>query len=72
MSAAMISLGERIAAELKRGKLDQVYVKGEFGYVLLQAIGEEAVLTVLARQQAKLGLIFLDMNRSVSELEKLV
>ena len=28
--------------------------------------------TVLARQQAKLGLIFLDMNRSVSELEKLV
>ena len=72
MSAAMISLGERIASELRRGKLDQVYVKGQRGYVLLQAIGEEAVLTVLARQQAKLGLIFLDMNRAVSELEKLV
>ncbi|GAB4571452.1 MAG: roadblock/LC7 domain-containing protein [Anaerolineae bacterium] len=72
MSAAMISLGERIASELGRGRLDQVYVKGENGYVLLQSIGEEAVLTVLARQQAKLGLIFLDMNRTVSELEKLV
>jgi predicted regulator of Ras-like GTPase activity (Roadblock/LC7/MglB family) len=72
MSAAMISLGERIASELGRGVLDQVYVKGENGYVILQSIGEEAVLTVLARQQAKLGLIFLDMNRTVSELEKLV
>ena len=72
MSAAMLSLGERIASELGRGRLDQVYVKGEHGYVILMAVGDEAVLTVLARQQAKLGLIFLDMNRTVSELEKLV
>jgi len=72
MSAAMISLGERIAGELGRGHLEQVYVKGQNGYVILSAIGEEAVLTVMARQQAKLGLIFLDMSRAVKELEKLV
>ena len=51
---------------------EQVYVKGQNGYVILSAIGEEAVLTVMARQQAKLGLIFLDMSRAVKELEKLV
>jgi len=72
MSAAMLSLGERIASELGRGSLEQVYVKGERGYVILSAVGEEAVLTVLAREQAKLGLIFLDMSRAVKELEKLV
>jgi uncharacterized protein len=72
MSAAMLSLGERIANELGRGSLEQVYVKGEHGYVILSAIGDEAVLTVLAREQAKLGLIFLDMSRAVKELEKLV
>lgn len=72
MSAAMLSLGERIASELGRGELNQVYVKGENGYVLLSAIGEEAVLTVLAREQAKLGLIFLDMSRAVKELEGLL
>jgi len=72
MSAAMLSLGERIAGELRRGHLEQVYVKGQNGYVILSAIGEEAVLTVMARQQAKLGLIFLDMSRAVKELEKLV
>jgi predicted regulator of Ras-like GTPase activity (Roadblock/LC7/MglB family) len=68
MSAAMLSLGERIASELGRGMLDEVYVKGENGYVVLRAIGEEAVLTVLARQQTKLGLLFLDMRRASEDL----
>ncbi|MBN1873278.1 MAG: roadblock/LC7 domain-containing protein [Anaerolineae bacterium] len=68
MSAAMLSLGERIASELRRGMLDEVYVKGERGYVILRAVGDEAVLTVLARQQAKLGLLFLDMRRAAEEL----
>lgn len=72
MSAAMLSLGERIASELGRGMLDEVYVKGESGYVILRAIGDEAVLTVLARQQAKLGLLFLDMRRAAEELSTIL
>lgn len=72
MSAAMLSLGERIATELRRGILDQVYIRGENGYVFLMSVGEEAVLTVLARQQAKLGLLFLDMKRTAEELTKIV
>ena len=72
MSAAMLSLGERIAGELRRGVLTQVYVKGNHGYVLLTAVGQEAVLTVLARQGAKLGLIFLDMRRAAEDLSVLL
>ena len=72
MSAAMLSLGERIASELGRGGLEQVYIKGEKGFVVLMAIGEEAVLTALASEKAKLGLIFLDMRRAVEDLEKLI
>lgn len=72
MSAAMLSLGERIASELGRGALDQVYIKGEKGYVVLMSVGEEAVLTALAREQAKLGLIFLDMRRATEDLTRLV
>jgi predicted regulator of Ras-like GTPase activity (Roadblock/LC7/MglB family) len=72
MSAAMLSLGERIASELGRGVLEQVYIKGENGYVMLMAVGEEAVLTVMARQQARLGLILLDMRRAREALEKLI
>lgn len=72
MSAAMLSLGERIASELGRGNLDQVYIRGSSGYVILMSIGDEAVLTVLARSQAKLGLLFLDMRRAVEDLAGLL
>jgi predicted regulator of Ras-like GTPase activity (Roadblock/LC7/MglB family) len=72
MSAAMLSLGERIATELGRGALEQVYIKGADGYVIIMSVGYEAVLTVLARENAKLGLILLDMHRSVQALYNLL
>jgi predicted regulator of Ras-like GTPase activity (Roadblock/LC7/MglB family) len=72
MSAAMLSLGERIAGELGRGLLNEVYIHGNDGYVLLVSVGSDAVLTVLARQGAKLGLVFLEMRRASADLERLV
>jgi len=72
MSAAMLSLGERIAGELGRGDLEQVYIKGDAGFIVLTSVGSEAVLTALARQEAKLGLIFLEMRRAAEDLIKLV
>jgi len=72
MSAAMLSLGDRIATELGRGDLAQVYIKGSDGIIVLMAVGDDAVLTVLARASAKLGLIFLDMKRAVEDLERLL
>jgi len=72
MSAAMLSLGERIASELGRGILDQVYIRGESGFVILMSVGDEAVLTVLAREQTKLGLLFLDMRRAAEDLTQLI
>jgi predicted regulator of Ras-like GTPase activity (Roadblock/LC7/MglB family) len=72
MSAAMLSLGERISTELGRGTLEQVFVRGVSGSVVLTAVGEEAVLTVLARKDARLGLIFLDIQRAVQDLNKLI
>jgi|SRR5579872_468002 len=72
MSAAMLSLGERIAGELGRGGLDQVYIRGKTGYVILASVGNDAVLTALVRDGAKLGLVFLDMRRAANDLERLV
>ena len=72
MSAAMLSLGERISNELGRAGLEQVYIKGDAGSIVLTSVGEEAVLTALARQDAKLGMIFLEMRRAAEDLVKLV
>jgi predicted regulator of Ras-like GTPase activity (Roadblock/LC7/MglB family) len=72
MSAVMLSLGERIANELGRGALDQVYIRGKNGFVILTSIGQEAVLTALAREDAKLGLVFLEMRRAAEDLVSIV
>jgi len=72
MSAAMLSLGERISNELGRAGLEQVYIKGDAGSIVLTSVGDEAVLTAMARQDAKLGMIFLEMRRAAEDLTKLV
>lgn len=72
MSAAMLALGERIANDLNRGKLSQVVIKGDQGYVLLMAVNENAVLTALVSEEAKLGLVFLDMRKALVELRQLL
>ena len=72
MSAAMLSLGERISSELGRRGLEQVYITGDKGSIVLTSVGQEAVLTARARQEAKLGLIFLEMRRAAEDIVKLV
>jgi len=72
MSAAMLSLGERISIELRRGDLNQVYIRGDNGYVMLTSVGQDAVLTVMASVNAKLGLIFLDIKRTADALSELI
>jgi hypothetical protein len=72
MSAAMLSLGDRTASELGRGTLEQVLIKGDNGYVLMTGAGSEAVVTVMAKSNAKLGLIFLDVKRAAESIGKLI
>ena len=72
MSAAMLSLGERIAEELGRGKMEQVYIKGSEGYALLTAAGPNAVLTVMASGEVRLGLLLLELRHVVADLQALL
>ena len=70
MSAAMMSMGTRTAQELKRGALQQLFIKGDNGYVISMNAGPYAVLLALAGKEAKLGLIFLDLSRAAEDTDK--
>lgn len=72
MSAAMLSLGERIGQELARGAVDRIMVEGETGYGILNSCGNEAVLIVLASREAKKGLTFLSIKRLLAEMKPLL
>ncbi len=69
MSAAMLSLAERIGMELARGQIDRIYVEGDQGYGVLTSCGEDAVFLVLASQAAKQGLLMLEIKRALAELK---
>jgi uncharacterized protein len=72
MSAAMLSLGDRTSQELARGELEQVLIRGKQGYVIVTHAGNEAVVSVMAKPTAKLGLIFLDVKRASQAIAKLI
>ena len=72
MSAAMLSMGSRTSMELKRGKLQQLFVKGEDGYVIIMYAGPHAVMLAMTGKDAKLGLIFFDLSRAAEQVENIL
>jgi len=71
LSASVLGMGERAARDLKRGALEQVYVKGDQGYLLLVHCGPDALLSLLVKPGAKLGVVFMEAKRTAEELEEL-
>ncbi len=72
MSAALISVADRIGRELERGNLEMGLVRGERGYVVMVNAGEEAALVVLTTKDAKLGLVFLEVKRAAKDISELL
>lgn len=68
----LLGIGERISSELMRSEMGQVYIRSPDGYVLVNAVGSDASLVVLVAKQAKLGLIFLEVKRTIQDLERLL
>jgi len=69
MSAAMLSLGERISSELARGTVDRISIEGDRGYGVLTNCGTDAVLLVLAHKNVKQGILQLEIKRIVADLK---
>lgn len=72
MSAALLGMSERAVQELRRGQFELIMLRGSEGFTILARCGEEGVLTVLARPEAKLGLIFLDVTRTSKEITRVL
>lgn len=68
MSAAMLSLGERIGQELARGSIDRIFVDGDDGYGVLTSCGTDAVFLVLANKAAKQGVLMLEIKQALNDL----
>lgn len=71
MSAAMLSLGDRMVSDLLDGITDRVMVQSNVGYIVVTAVSPELLLTVVARPDAKLGMVFHDIKKVAKQLQYL-
>ncbi len=72
MGAALLGVAERISMELMSAEMVQTYVRSSKGYIILSQVGADSVLVVLTTEQAKLGLVFLDIKRRIPDLNRLL
>jgi len=72
MTAALLSLAEISVVEMKKGEFDQLYIKGNSGYLLVLQAGPHAVLTVSTSKDARLGLILLECKRTCEKIKELL
>lgn len=70
MSAAILSLGERAASELNKGKLNTVFVEGEDGYAIITNVTDNVLLLLSTTKYAKLGLVFYELSAVKSALKE--
>jgi predicted regulator of Ras-like GTPase activity (Roadblock/LC7/MglB family) len=70
MAASLLGVGERISNDLMRSQMEQTYVRSPKGYIVVNQAGPDAVLVLLVSREAKLGLIFLELKRTIVELMK--
>jgi hypothetical protein len=68
MAASLLGVGERISTDLMQAPMEQVFVRTPRGYIIINSIDVNSSLVVLVSKDAKLGLIFLELRRSIAEL----
>jgi len=72
MTAALLGVAERALTEIPRGKLQQITIEADNGYIILKGAGANAILTVLVKKSANLGMVFLVMKKCSNEIENIL
>lgn len=72
MSAALLSVSERMIETLLGNKSERVIVQSKAGYVIVSATAKNLLLTVMACPSAKLGMVFHDINKTSQSVQELL
>ena len=63
ITATLNNVSEKAMEELQKGVLETVIVQGELGHLVVQGVGESAIIVVLANKSVKPGLLYIMVNR---------
>jgi predicted regulator of Ras-like GTPase activity (Roadblock/LC7/MglB family) len=71
MTATLLNLGKLCVDMLQRGAVEEVFIKCQHGYIVIGKAGERNVITLLAKREAKIGILMNEVNRAAETLLKL-
>jgi len=72
ISATLLSASEQLMSEIKSGVLNRITLEGSNKLLVLTAVGEDAILAVVARSEANLGEIFDNIRSTIDDLVRLL
>lgn len=72
LSSSLMASSERVARDLARGKVEQVYLRGDLGDLLVVSVNNDALLACTVDHQAKMGMMLLEVNRCASALAEVI
>lgn len=71
-ASSLIASGERVARELARGDIEQVYLRGEAGDLVVVKVNDDALLACTVDHEAKMGMTLLEVNRCAQKLAEII
>lgn len=72
MSAAILSVGNRMIENLAHSSTNSIMIQSQAGYVIVTAVTDELLLTVMARPDSKLGMVFHDIKTAANSARAIV
>lgn len=72
MAATVLALGTTVVDTCRIGPFEETVIQGEGGMFVVYDAGDLAVLAVLARRKANLGLVHLEARRAATDLARLL
>ncbi|HJH28800.1 MAG TPA: roadblock/LC7 domain-containing protein [Methanosarcinaceae archaeon] len=72
MSATMLGAAESATTELGKGIPDRVIVESDHGKLIAMGAGPKALIVILTEPDAGLGLILVELEKSVNKITKIM
>ena len=72
LSASLVMLGERAIEDFKKGEFEEIFARGNEGYIFIYNISQNIALLGILTNEAKLGLIRLEFKNLVNDLKQIV
>lgn len=71
-ASSLVAVGERVARDLDRGDVGQIYVRGEKGDLIVVTVNDNALLACTVDRSSKMGMTLLEVSRCASRLAEII